>query len=56
MFVRMSVFVRVSVDDAIGVPVLMRMNVGMDVRVRMVVLDLTWHRLFLLKWGSEDDR
>ena len=52
----MSVLVGMCMDYAICVPVLVGVYVRMDVRVRVVVLDLTCHRVFLLKSGSGDGR
>ena len=53
VFVRMGVLVGVGMHHAIGVPVLVGVFVRMDVRVWVVVLDLTCHRMFS---GSGDDR
>jgi hypothetical protein len=52
----MGMFMRMGMDNAVRVPVLVGVDVRMDVRVRVVVLDLTCHRVFLLKSGSGDDR
>ena len=52
----MGVLMGMGMHHAICVPVLVGVYVRMDVRVRMVVLNLTCHRMFLLKSGSGDDR
>jgi hypothetical protein len=56
VFVRMSVLMGVGMHHAIRVPVFVGVYVCMDVCVRVVVLDLTCHRVFLLESGSGDDR
>jgi hypothetical protein len=45
VFVGMGVLVGVGMHDAVRVPVLVAVDVRMDVRVRVVVLDLTYHRV-----------
>ena len=52
----MGVLMGVGMHHAICVPVLVGVYVRMDVRVRVVVLDLACHRVFLLKSGSGDGR
>jgi hypothetical protein len=47
----MGVLVGMGMHHAVCVPVLMGVYVRMDVRMRVVVLDLTCHRVFLLKSG-----
>ena len=44
-------FMGVGMDHAVRVPMLVGVDEGVDVRVRMVVLDLICHRLFLLRLG-----
>jgi hypothetical protein len=56
VFVRMGVFMGVGVYHAVRVPVLVGVYVRMDMCVRVVMLDLTCHRIFLLKSGSGNDR
>jgi hypothetical protein len=52
----MGVLMGVGMHHAICVPVLVRVDVHMDVRMWVVVFDLICHRVFLLKLGSGDDR
>jgi hypothetical protein len=56
VLVRMGVRVGVGMHHAIGVPVLVGVYVGMYVRVRVVMLDLICHRVFLLRAGCGDER
>ena len=55
VFVRMGVLMGVGMHHAICVPVLVGVRVRVDVRVWVVMLDLTCHRMFLLKSGSGND-
>ena len=52
----MGVLMGVGMHHAVRVPVLVGVYVRMDVRVRVVVLDLTCHCVFLLQSGSGDER
>ena len=53
VFVRMSMLVGVGMDRAIGVLVLVGMDVRVDVGVQMFVLDLSRHDVFLLWMGKK---
>ena len=46
VFVRMGVLVGMRMHDALQVPVLVSMDVGVGVRVRVVVLESTYHGVF----------
>jgi hypothetical protein len=52
VLMRMRVLVGVDMHHAIRVPVLVGMDVRVDVGMWVLVLDLTYHRVFLLQSGS----
>jgi hypothetical protein len=55
MLVGVGVLVCMGMHDPIGVRMLMRVDVGMDVGVGMIVFDLLCHGVFLLWTGEKND-
>ncbi len=51
----MGVLMGVGMHHAVCVPVLVSVDVRVDVRVRVVMLDLRCHRMFLLESGSGNE-